>query len=286
LFGHEKGSFTGAESRKLGKFEQADEGTLFLDEVGDMSIATQAKILRVLQNSTFERVGGTETIKADVRILAATHQNLEKLIKEGKFREDLYYRLRVVEIVLPPLRERREDIPEIVKYLLVRHREALTSEATNVSQKAMETLMGYEWPGNIRQLENVMRRAMVLCHGSIINTDNLDFGPDATRAAADLAASVTAQTALVAAVTANGAGTAQSAATPSLTLTDMDNLVERLLSSGKACLIEDMERLLIGRALEKLNGNQLQTAKLLGITRNTLRSRIEKYGLRPKVKVM
>jgi nitrogen regulation protein NR(I) len=287
LFGHEKGSFTGAESRKLGKFEQADEGTLFLDEVGDMSIATQAKILRVLQNSTFERVGGTETIKADVRILAATHQNLEKLIKEGKFREDLYYRLRVVEIVLPPLRERREDIPEIVKYLLVRHREALSSEATNVSQKAMDTLLGYEWPGNIRQLENVMRRAMVLCHGSIINTDNLDFGPEAARAAAEQAPSVTAQAAPAATASSNGGGAPQTAAAgPSITLTDMDNLVERLLSSGKACLIEDMERLLIGRALEKLNGNQLQTAKLLGITRNTLRSRIEKYGLRPKVKVM
>jgi len=279
LFGHEKGSFTGAESRKLGKFEQADEGTLFLDEVGDMSIATQAKILRVLQNSTFERVGGTETIKVNVRILAATHQNLEKLIKEGKFREDLYYRLRVVEIVLPPLRDRREDIPEIVKYLLLRHREALSSEATSVSQKATETLLAYDWPGNIRQLENVIRRAMVLCHGSIINGDNLDFGPEA-RPSPYNTPSVTAQSAPASVVTA------AAAAPVSPTLNDMDDLIERLLSSGKACLIEDMERLLIGRALEKLNGNQLQTAKLLGITRNTLRSRIEKYGLRPKVKVM
>ena len=278
LFGHEKGSFTGAESRKLGKFEQADEGTLFLDEVGDMSIATQAKILRVLQNSTFERVGGTETIKVNVRILAATHQNLEKLIHEGKFREDLYYRLRVVEIVLPPLRERREDVPEIVGYLLARHREALSSEATSISPKAMETLMAYDWPGNIRQLENVIRRAMVLCHGSIINTDNLDFGPDAVRPASSGS--------MAAAATAPAAAAPSISGVQSGIVNDMDNLVERLLSSGNTSLIEEMERLLIGRALEKLNGNQLQTAKLLGITRNTLRSRIEKYGLRPKVKVM
>jgi two-component system nitrogen regulation response regulator GlnG len=286
LFGHEKGSFTGAESRKLGKFEQADEGTLFLDEVGDMSIATQAKILRVLQNSTFERVGGSETIKVDVRILAATHQNLEKLIKEGKFREDLYYRLRVVEVMLPPLRERREDIPERVNYLLSRHREALSSEASSISQKALEALVSYDWPGNIRQLENVIRRAMVLCNGSIINTDSLDFGPEAVRPSVSVTAA-SPSVASVPAVLPAGDGVA-SASSSSLSMApgDMDDLVERLLSSGKTALIEDMERLLIGRALEKLNGNQLQTAKLLGITRNTLRSRIEKYGLRPKVKVM
>jgi nitrogen regulation protein NR(I) len=281
LFGHEKGSFTGAETRKLGKFEQSDEGTLFLDEVGDMSLATQAKILRVLQNNTFERVGGTETIKVDVRILAATHQNLEKLVKEGKFREDLYYRLRVMEITLPPLRERREDIQEIVRYFLSRHREALMSEANSVSPKALESLQNYEWPGNIRQLENVIRRAMVVCNGNFINVDHLEFGPDTSSPKTE------------ALIKSNGAGTASTSpsGTSSFTIQpsgidDMDSLIERLLSSGKSALIEDMERLLIGRALEKLNGNQLQTAKLLGITRNTLRSRIEKYGLRPKVKVM
>ncbi|HYG76893.1 MAG TPA: sigma-54 dependent transcriptional regulator [Planctomycetota bacterium] len=287
LFGHEKGSFTGAESRKLGKFEQADEGTLFLDEVGDMSIATQAKILRVLQNNTFERVGGTETIKVDVRIIAATHQNLERFVKEGKFREDLYYRLRVMEITLPSLRERRDDIPELVKYFISRHREALLSEATGISPKALEALANYDWPGNIRQLENVIRRAMVLCNGSIINIDHLEFGPEGSRVseAVKPTAAVTAAPTQQSAPPANGASpAAQPVQTPAVN--DMDYLVEKLLSSGKASLIEDMERLLIGRALEKLNGNQLQTAKLLGITRNTLRSRIEKYGLRPKVKVM
>jgi nitrogen regulation protein NR(I) len=278
LFGHERGSFTGAESRKLGKFEQADGGTLFLDEVGDMTLATQAKILRVLQNNTFERVGGTETIKVNVRILAATHQPLEKLIREGKFREDLYYRLRVMEIMLPPLRERREDIPEIVKYMVNRHREALSSEATNISPKAMEALTNHEWPGNIRQLENVIRRAMVLCNGSLINTEHLDFGPEAHRAPEP--APVLTQH------SGNGSHSAHSSGALPGVVGDMDDLINRLLNSSKANLIEEMERLLIGRALEKLNGNQLQTAKLLGITRNTLRSRIEKYGLRPKVKVV
>src|SRR5579862_1233329 len=281
LFGHERGAFTGAEARKLGKFEQADGGTLFLDEVGDMSIATQAKILRVLQNNTFERVGGLETIKVNVRILAATHQNLEKLIRDGGFREDLYYRLRVMEITLPPLRDRREDIPEIAHYFLTRHREALSSQASGISQKAMDSLCAYEWPGNIRQLENVVRRAMVLCNGSIISPDHLDFGPEAARPPEALPAAAPAP-AHVSAPGSNGVSVAVAASTD----LDMDNVIDRLLSSGKASLIEDMERLLIGRALEKLNGNQLQTAKLLGITRNTLRSRIEKYGLKPKVKVM
>lgn len=286
LFGHEKGSFTGADSRRLGKFEQADEGTLFLDEVGDMSIATQAKILRVLQSNTFERVGGTETIKVDVRIIAATHQNLEKLIAEGKFREDLYYRLRVMEIILPPLRERREDVPEIVRFLLQRHREALNSEAASVSPRAMDQLMNYDWPGNIRQLENVIRRAMVLCNGSMIGTEHLEFGPDSSRYD-QTKPSVTAQgSSLTGAIVAPVATVAAPHNGGGMSMEDMDHLVERLLSSGRTALIEEMERLLIGRALERLNGNQLQTAKLLGITRNTLRSRIEKYGLRPKVKVM
>jgi DNA-binding NtrC family response regulator len=231
-----------------------------------------------------------ETIKVNVRILAATHQNLEKLIRDGGFREDLYYRLRVMEITLPPLRERRDDIPEIVHYFLNRHREALTSQASSISQKALDALCAYHWPGNIRQLENVVRRAMVLCNASIISCDHLDFGPEAGRPPSAVSAALPQTTTHV-----NGSASDSGAvAAPNVlagergpsTETDMDNVVDRLVSSGKASLIEDMERLLIGRALEKLNGNQLQTAKLLGITRNTLRSRIEKYGLKPKVKVM
>jgi nitrogen regulation protein NR(I) len=257
LFGHERGAFTGAETRKLGKFEQADDGTLYLDEVGDMSLATQAKILRALQDGSFHRVGGHETIRSDVRVLAATHQDLEKLIRGGKFREDLYYRLRVVEIILPPLRERKDDIPELTRYLLARHREALNVETSSVSPKAVEALAAFDWPGNIRQLENVLRRAMVLCNGPAILPEHLDFGPGK-----------------------GGAG-GPSASTPET----MEALVERLLASGQENLIEEMERLLIARALERMGGNQLRTARLLGITRNTLRSRIEKFGLKQKLNV-
>ena len=274
LFGHERGAFTGAETRHPGKFEQADKGTLFLDEVGDMSLATQAKILRVLQNNTFERVGGTETLKVDVRVLAATHQNLEQLIRDGRFREDLYYRLRVVEISLPALRERRDDIPLLARYVIARHREALACEISGISSEAMAALQAYDWPGNVRQLENVIRRAMVLCTGGILNTDHLDFGPAARTGSA------------AALPERQDSDAAQSPATPPPAAGDMERFVERLLASGQAGLIDEMERLLIGRALEKLNGNQLQTAKLLGITRNTLRSRIEKYGLKPRVRVM
>ncbi|MCW8133027.1 MAG: sigma-54-dependent Fis family transcriptional regulator [Planctomycetota bacterium] len=260
LFGHEKGAFTGADSRKLGKFEQADGGTLYLDEVGDMSISTQAKILRVLQDGTFQRVGGHDPIRVDVRILAATHQDLEKLIREARFREDLYYRLRVVEIKLPSLRERREDIPELVRYLIAKHRETLNTGVTGISSKALDALTAYDWPGNVRQLENVVRRGMVLCKGPTLASENLDFGPGGQPQ-----------------VLTGG---------PINSEEDLEVVVERLLSSGKDNLIEEMERLLIGRALERMNGNQVRTARLLGITRNTLRSRIEKFGLKPKVNVV
>ena len=255
LFGHEKGAFTGAEVRRLGKFEQADGGTLYLDEVGDMSLATQAKILRVLQDGTFYRVGGHEAIQVDVRVLAATHQDLEKLIPAGKFREDLYYRLRVVEIALPPLRERKEDIPELAAYMLARHREALNSEVLEISRKALEALKAYDWPGNVRQLENVLRRALVLCNGPTLTHEYLDFGPPAPVGEAGKPDDVAA-------------------------------LVDRLLASGRQNLIAEAERLLIARALEKMDGNQLRTARLLGITRNTLRSRVEKFGLKPRVNVV
>lgn len=260
LFGHEKGAFTGADTRKLGKFEQADGGTLYLDEIGDMSFSTQAKILRVLQDGTFQRVGGHDPIRVDVRILAATHQDLEKQIRETRFREDLYYRLRVVEIKLPSLRERREDIAELVRYLVAKHRETLNSGVTGISSKALDALTAYDWPGNVRQLENVVRRAMVLCKGPSLSIENLDFGPGGHMPAA----------------AANNGNSEE----------DLEVVVERLLGSGKDNLIEEMERLLIGRALERMNGNQVRTARLLGITRNTLRSRIEKFGLKPKVNVV
>jgi two-component system nitrogen regulation response regulator NtrX len=171
LFGHEKGSFTGATSMKRGQFEQADGGTLFLDEIGDMSLNTQAKVLRALQEQQFTRVGGTKLIKVDVRVLAASNKNLEDEIKKGQFREDLYYRLNVVPIIVPPLRERREDIPELVRHLMKVHAEEQGLRIKEVSPEAMTVFQQYDWPGNIRELRNLIERLMIMVPGGLIDEE-------------------------------------------------------------------------------------------------------------------
>ena len=168
LFGHEKGSFTGATSMKRGQFEQADGGTLFLDEIGDMSLNTQAKVLRALQEQQFTRVGGTRLMKVDVRVLAASNKDLEKEIGKGQFREDLYYRLNVVPIVVPPLRERREDIPALVRHFMKTHVEEQGLRMKDVSPEAMAVFQQYEWPGNIRELRNLIERLMIMVPGFVI----------------------------------------------------------------------------------------------------------------------
>jgi two-component system nitrogen regulation response regulator GlnG len=168
LFGHEKGSFTGATATTIGKFQQADGGTMFLDEVGDMDLNLQAKLLRVLQEKEFYRVGGRDPIRVDVRIIAATHQNLELAVTQRRFREDLYYRLNVVPLYIPPLRERREDIPLLIDYFLQRYEAELGTGRKFLSNEAGEILLSYHWGGNIRELENVMKRAMVLTTSSVI----------------------------------------------------------------------------------------------------------------------
>ena len=168
LFGHEKGSFTGATSMKRGQFEQADGGTLFLDEIGDMSLSTQAKVLRALQEQQFTRVGGTKLMKVDVRVLAASNKDLEKEIGKGQFREDLYYRLNVVPIVVPPLRERREDIPALVRHFMKTHVEEQGLRTKEVSPEAMAVFQQYEWPGNIRELRNLIERLMIMVPGFVI----------------------------------------------------------------------------------------------------------------------
>ena len=175
LFGHEKGAFTGAIARKLGRFELADKGTIFLDEIGDMPPALQVKLLRVLQDRRFERVGGTKTIEVDVRIIAATNQNLERLMEEGKFREDLYYRLNVITIFVPPLRERPEDIPLLAEHFLRKYRTETNKRITGFSQETMDILMSYNWPGNVRELENAVEHAVVLAKSQIIQPDDLPF---------------------------------------------------------------------------------------------------------------
>ncbi len=175
LFGHEKGAFTGALTQHKGLFEMADGGTILLDEIGEMSKALQAKLLRVLQDQQFDRVGGSETVKVDVRVLAATNRNLKTEVIEGRFREDLFYRLDVIEAHMPPLRERKEDIPLLVSYFLEKHRFSPRSPAARISQDAVEMLRAYEWPGNVRELENVTQRAVVLSQGQVITEEHISF---------------------------------------------------------------------------------------------------------------
>src|SRR5512132_4194782 len=176
LFGHEKGAFTGADKQRIGRFEQADGGTLFLDEIGDMSQSTQAKVLRVLQEQEFERLGGTRTIKVDVRMLAATHRDLAAMVKEGTFRADLFYRLNVVTIEMPPLRERKEDIAALANFFISRFSGELKKKIDGLSPDALKLLMRYHWPGNIRELENAVERAMLLADGAHIQADDLRLG--------------------------------------------------------------------------------------------------------------
>lgn len=178
MFGHEKGAFTGAIARQEGCFERANHGVLFLDEIGDMSLTTQTKLLRVLQEKEFERIGGKETIKVDVRLIAATNKNLLEEIKHNRFREDLYYRLNVVEIALPPLRDRIEDLEDLVEYFLKLFSRKYKKENITISSEAMHVLRNYSWPGNIRELRNVIERAVVLSHGNVIEPQ--DF-PDKIR---------------------------------------------------------------------------------------------------------
>jgi len=242
LFGHEKGAFTGAIKRKAGRFEMADKGTLFLDEIGDIPVPTQIKLLRVLQEHEFERVGGEKTIKVDVRIIAATNRDLMTAVKEGRFREDLYYRLNVVNIVIPPLRERREDIPQLADHFLKKFAKASGKRINGIDADAMEALVGYGWPGNVRELENIMERAVVLENDDTVTLSSLPM-------------SVTGE-----------AGTTGGIRVPS----GGGNLTD---------VLEDIERQLIIKALDDCGGSQTAAASSLGLKRSTLRYKLEKYGL-------
>lgn len=238
LFGHEKGAFTGATARKLGRFELADKGTIFLDEIAEMSLNMQAKLLRVLQEKSFERVGGTETISVDVRVIAATNRQLDQAIKQGLFREDLYYRLNVIHIHLPPLRERKEDIPLLAKHFLQKF--GPTYHVDKISPEAMELLCEYNWPGNIRELQNVIERSAIICQGTIIKPEHLPRELNTPRKFP--------------------AGA-----------------VINFPDSGIS--LEEVEKELILKALEKSGGNQTKAAQLLGITRSALLYRAQKYNI-------
>jgi DNA-binding NtrC family response regulator len=259
LFGYERGAFTGAVSSKPGRFELADGGTLFLDEIGEVPVEMQVKLLRALQESEFERVGGIKTIRVDVRLIAATNRDLKALIAEGRFREDLFYRLAVVPIALPPLRERREDIPLLVRHFIEKYDQRLGKRVEGVDAEAMDLMCGYPWPGNIRELENLMERSVLFADGPIIHAAVL---PDSLREAAPGAP--------VAPVGALGAIAAPSGAS-----------MKEIVRQAQA----DLERELIARALDETGGNVTRAAKRLQISRKSLQVKMKELGLRGTVEV-
>jgi DNA-binding NtrC family response regulator len=242
LFGHEKGAFTGALKRKLGRFELAHRGSIFLDEIGDISPALQIKLLRVLQEEEFERVGGEETVSVDVRVITATHRNLKEEVAQGRFREDLYYRLHIVPINLPPLRQRTDDLPVLANYFLHRLGRELRKPNLKIEAPALEMMKNYHWPGNVRELENVLERAAVLCEGERITV--ADLPPLAKDRSAVL------------------------------------QLPDENLELNQT--LEDVERTLIERAMFRAHGVKAEAARLLGIKATTLLYKLEKYGMGDK----
>ena len=244
LFGHEKGAFTSAGQRKYGLFEEADKGTIFLDEIGEMDPAMQAKLLRVLEERKVRRVGGTKNIEIDVRVIAATNRNMQGAIRDGLFREDLYYRLNVFPINIPPLRERREDIPVLAKFYLMRYNRAFSRNFQEISPEALVLMEAYAWPGNIREMKNVIERICIMHGGPVLKSDYLPHEIYLCERRNDKAS-------------------------PELSGKEM----------GLEEALEIYEKKLIGSALEKTDGNVLQAAQMLQVPRGTLRYKMAKYGL-------
>lgn len=264
LFGHEKGAFTGANERRIGKFEQCSGGTLFLDEVGDMTPLTQTKILRVLQEQRFERVGGNQSVQTDVRVIAATNRDLEQAVAASQFRQDLYYRLNVYTIRLPPLRERIEDLPLLIDHFLSRFRRELNKEVHRVAPETLALLKRYPWPGNLRELQSILKHALLQATGPVLLPD---FLPPQLK------------------TTPSGAPISQPA--PVEGANDWDQFVEDRLEAGSQNLYTEWQQLtdrrLFARVLRHTRGNLSQAAKILGIHRATLRAKIEALGLDPDV---
>jgi len=247
LFGHERGAFTGAERRKIGRFGLADGGTLLLDEVGDISPGLQVKLLRVLQTGTFERVGGTESIKVDVRIVASTHKRLEDEVKKGRFRADLFYRLNVIRIELPPLRERTEDIPLLAVHFLEKHRSQKANPVTEIATEAMQALLRHQWPGNVRELENAIKAGIALSDGSLLRRDDL---PESVAPRTDQ---------------------------PPRAASLLD--IERTLPDLTGDLIGRVEREYFVRLLSQYQGNVARCARHSGLSRRSVTQKLQKYGL-------
>ena len=275
LFGHEKGAFTGASNQRIGKFEQCNHGTIFLDEIGDMTLATQTKILRVLQNGTCERVGGNQPIKVDVRVIAATNKPLEAAVAAKQFREDLFYRLNVVRIEIPPLRERREDVRLLVNYFLKIFAREQKATPKSISADSLAALESFHWPGNVRELENVIRRALVVAKGDAILP--VDLPGEVTARAAGAVSVLTAAT--------PGGSTAAGPALPADVASLARALFQLARKESKLKVIPAVERELIIQALVETQGNQVQAAKLLGITRATLRKRVEKFHIKQELAI-
>jgi transcriptional regulator with PAS, ATPase and Fis domain len=246
LFGHEKGAFTGADSRKIGKFEQCDGGTMFLDEIGDMPFPVQAKLLRVLEGGSFQRLGGKDVIKADVRIISATNKNLESLSNMGDFRDDLYWRLNVVNIQVPPLRERKEDIEELTLYFIKKFNGQMNKEVKGVAPEVINEFRNYGWPGNVRELQSIVQRGMVLCQKDYLSFTDCEWLSQ-IRLGDERAKDITK------------------------TITDV---VTELLQDGGSDVykksIATFEHLMVKKALEMTNNNQVLAAKMLGISRKCL----------------
>jgi DNA-binding NtrC family response regulator len=261
LFGHEKGAFTGADRRRIGKFEQVSGGTLFLDEIGDMPLALQAKILRLVQEQAFERVGGNETIQTDVRLIAATHRDLAAASAEGRFRPDLYYRLNVFAIQLPPLRERGDDLPLLVRHYLRRFSRELGRDVQEFAPEALERLRGYGWPGNIRELQSVLKQALLRASGPVLLPA---FLPELSGEAGATAVEAVAQSPAEADL---GFGA---------------YISQRLGPDARDLYAEvhrEVDRTFLPRVMEYTHGNQNQAARLLGIARQTLRQKLRDLGL-------
>ena len=255
LFGHEKGSFTGAHSQRIGRFEQSDNGTLFLDEIGEMPLQVQSKILRVLQEGEFSRVGGNQMIRADVRIVCATNKNLEEEVAQKKFREDLFYRLNVVRIHLPPLRSRQEDIRQLAEYFLQKIAHQKHRPPLKLSEEAARVLETYPWPGNVRELENTIQRASVLATADVLLPKDIPLGQVSVLPAES--------------ITSEDDNTVENA---------LESLFNAATMNPSIELLPWLEREFTLRAMRKTNNNQVRAAKLLGITRATLRKRLERNG--------
>jgi len=243
LFGFEKGAFTDARAQKRGVLELADGGTIFLDEIGDLQLHLQAKLLRVLEEQSFRRLGGVRDINVDVRVITATNKTLIDAVREKRFREDLYYRLNVIQIAIPPLRDHRDDILPLANHFIDHYNDKFRLEIEGLDPKAVDLLMGYPWPGNVRELRNAVERAMVLEEGSQITTESLALGDSA-----------------------GPRGAAAQVAAVAMPLQEMS--------------LEDAERSMLVQALEKTGGNQTRAAKRLGISRDTLRYRMKKFDLK------